>query len=171
MQSFGFWTSVALGALLSLFLPRLIVSSEQTPFVIEEEFKHVTCGSSIKLANVESGYRLHSHAVKYGSGSGQQSVTGYPNADDPNSYFNVQGAYPDACERGKVIQCGDVIRLLHTSTHMYLHSHQGHASPLSGQQEVSAYDKTDAGDNWKVVCVDGKDTAWKREQQVRLRKC
>jgi hypothetical protein len=56
----------------------------------------VTCGSVIKLAHIPSGlfyprahstrilqscrclpgYRLHSHEVKYGSGSGQQSVTG-----------------------------------------------------------------------------------------------
>lgn len=31
--------------------------------------------------------RLHSHDVPYGSGSGQQSVTGYPNVDDANSYW------------------------------------------------------------------------------------
>lgn len=32
-------------------------------------------------------YRLHSHDVPYGSGSGQQSVTGFPNVDDANSYW------------------------------------------------------------------------------------
>ena len=32
-------------------------------------------------------FRLHSHDVPYGSGSGQQSVTGYPNVDDANSYW------------------------------------------------------------------------------------
>lgn len=32
----------------------------------------VTCGSSFKLVNQQSGDRLHSHDVKYGSGSGQQ---------------------------------------------------------------------------------------------------
>lgn len=36
----------------------------------------VTCTSVIKLQNVQRGVRLHSHEVKYGSGSGQQSVTG-----------------------------------------------------------------------------------------------
>ena len=35
-------------------------------------FQFVTCGSAIKLANVEYNIRLHSHDVKYGSGSGQQ---------------------------------------------------------------------------------------------------
>jgi dolichyl-phosphate-mannose--protein O-mannosyl transferase len=36
----------------------------------------VTCTSIIKLQNVQRGVRLHSHEVKYGGGSGQQSVTG-----------------------------------------------------------------------------------------------
>jgi hypothetical protein len=32
----------------------------------------VTCRSTLKLVNQQSGDRLHSHDVKYGSGSGQQ---------------------------------------------------------------------------------------------------
>ena len=32
----------------------------------------VTCTSTFKLVNQQSGDRLHSHDVKYGSGSGQQ---------------------------------------------------------------------------------------------------
>ena len=32
----------------------------------------VTCGSTFKLVNQQSNDRLHSHDVKYGSGSGQQ---------------------------------------------------------------------------------------------------
>ena len=32
----------------------------------------VTCSSTFKLINQQSGDRLHSHDVKYGSGSGQQ---------------------------------------------------------------------------------------------------
>lgn len=35
-------------------------------------FQYVTCGSVLKLASGESNIRLHSHDVKYGSGSGQQ---------------------------------------------------------------------------------------------------
>ena len=34
-------------------------------------------------------FRLHSHDVPYGSGSGQQSVTGFPNVDDANSYWVI----------------------------------------------------------------------------------
>ena len=32
----------------------------------------LTCGSTFKFQNQQSGDRLHSHEVKYGSGSGQQ---------------------------------------------------------------------------------------------------
>lgn len=36
------------------------------------DFKYVTCGSVLKLLNPKHNVRLHSHEVKYGSGSGQQ---------------------------------------------------------------------------------------------------
>ena len=36
------------------------------------DFKYVTCGSILKLKNPRQNIRLHSHDVKYGSGSGQQ---------------------------------------------------------------------------------------------------
>ena len=36
------------------------------------DFKYVTCGSVMKLKNPRQNIRLHSHDVKYGSGSGQQ---------------------------------------------------------------------------------------------------
>ena len=38
-------------------------------------YDYVTCGSVLKLWNTASGVRLHSHDVKYGSGSGQQVIT------------------------------------------------------------------------------------------------
>lgn len=90
----------------------------------------MTCGSAIKLTHQLTGYKLHSHDVKYGSGSGQQSVTAFPQADDPNSYFVVQAADGQQCARGQSIKCGDVVRLQHQATGAYLHSHL-HASPLS----------------------------------------
>lgn len=52
-----------------------------------ETVSHVTCGSVIKLANeAKPAVRLHSHDIKYGSGSGQQSVTAVEN-QDTNSYW------------------------------------------------------------------------------------
>ena len=43
--------------------------------VADFEYNYVTCGSSLKILNTYNNVRLHSHDVKYGSGSGQQ-VTG-----------------------------------------------------------------------------------------------
>ena len=40
--------------------------------VLAFQYDHVTCGTVLKLENVHSKARLHSHDVKYGSGSGQQ---------------------------------------------------------------------------------------------------
>ena len=41
------------------------------------DYTKVTYGSAIKLQHKQSGFRLHSHQIKWGSGSGQQSVTGF----------------------------------------------------------------------------------------------
>jgi dolichyl-phosphate-mannose--protein O-mannosyl transferase len=64
-----------------LVLPSLVLSAAD--FVIEPEYERVSCGSGIKLSHVPSGYRLHSHGINYGSGSGQQSVTGFEEGNDP----------------------------------------------------------------------------------------
>ncbi len=58
----------------------------------------MTCGSVVKLKHAASGYDLHSHEIAYGSGSGQQSVTGYKDTSDANSLWTVRGAkVPPAC--------------------------------------------------------------------------
>lgn len=52
------------------------------------EFPVVTMLSAVQLLH-SSGYRLHSHPISYGSGSGQQSVTalkGYSLAQHPTTY-------------------------------------------------------------------------------------
>ena len=51
----------------------------------------VTCGSVVKLQHAATGVNLHSHEISYGSGSGQQSVTGYTGGDDANDYWAVRG--------------------------------------------------------------------------------
>ena len=94
----------------------------------------VTCGSTVKLLNGHHKVRLHSHDVKYGSGSGQQSVTGVVVKEDVNSYWTIKG--PDdrsLCMRGEPVECGQKIRLEHLTTHRNLHSHH-FSSPLSSQQ-------------------------------------
>lgn len=129
---------------------------------------YITCGSVIKLVNVNSGIRLHSHDIKYGSGSGQQSVTGTDKQEDVNSYWQVKAKTDEVCERGKPIDCGSVIRLQHIQTGKNLHSHH-FSSPLSGNQEVSAFGSSgqgDTGDNWIVLCGGSK---WDHNGQVRFK--
>lgn len=129
----------------------------------------MTCGSVIKLLNVDYRSRLHSHDVKYGTGSGQQSVTGVEGSDDVNSHWVIKGPTGKVCHRGAEIKCGDTIRLQHMTTSKNLHSHI-FSSPLSNNQEISAYgDETgegDTGDHWEVLC---NSDSWQRSSKVQLR--
>lgn len=50
----------------------------------------VTCGSLIKLQHANTNVNLHSHEISYGSGSGQQSVTGFTGGDDANDYWAIK---------------------------------------------------------------------------------
>ncbi|XP_032786877.1 stromal cell-derived factor 2 isoform X3 [Daphnia magna] len=127
--------------------------------------QYVTCGSAIKLQNLAYKIRLHSHDVKYGSGSGQQSVTGTDTTDDVNSHWAILGPLNKTCKRGEPIECGSTIRFHHLTTRKFLHSHL-FSSPLSGSQEVSAFGVGDTGDYWKVVC-DGD--FWERDDNVVFR--
>lgn len=130
--------------------------------------QYVTCGSVLKLLNVDYKVRLHSHDVKYGTGSGQQSVTGTEVQEDANSHWIIKAESKKQWVRGEPVKCGDVIRLQHLATGKNLHSHQ-FASPLSGNQEVSAYGvdgEGDTGDHWLVVC---EGEFWDRDEKVMLK--
>eukprot|EP00245_Coleochaete_scutata_P001263 TRINITY_DN11533_c0_g1_i1.p1 TRINITY_DN11533_c0_g1~~TRINITY_DN11533_c0_g1_i1.p1 ORF type:complete len:224 (+),score=42.77 TRINITY_DN11533_c0_g1_i1:130-801(+) len=130
----------------------------------------VTCGSVIKLLHEKTKHRLHSHEVQYGTGSGQQSVTGFPGQDDGNSYWLVQSGVGEvACKQGEAFKNGAIVRLQHQRTHKWLHSHL-HPSPLSNNLEVSCFGgdgNSDTGDNWKLD-IDGKGKVWLKDQKVRL---
>ncbi|KAG7484792.1 hypothetical protein MATL_G00054010 [Megalops atlanticus] len=111
--------------------------------------------------------RLHSHDVRYGSGSGQQSVTGVTTVEDSNSYWSVRGTSSEACRRGTPVRCGQTIRLTHVNTGRNLHSHY-FASPLSSNQEVSAFGEEGEGDSldeWTVLCG---GAVWQRDESVRF---
>ncbi|OQR75459.1 stromal cell-derived factor 2-like [Tropilaelaps mercedesae] len=132
------------------------------------ELNYVTCTSVMKLENQNYQTRLHSHDVKYGTGSGQQSVTATQEKDDHNSYWVVKGTKAKPCGRGDPIECNQVIRVEHLATKKNLHSHH-FTSPLSGNQEISAYGKDgngDSGDHWKVIC---SNSLWERNQAIRLK--
>lgn len=129
--------------------------------------RYVSCGSVLKLMNSATKVRLHSHDVKYGTGSGQQSVTGVEEKDDSNSHWIIKGENGKQCTRGEPVSCGSIIRLGHLTTNKNLHSHL-FASPISNKQEISAYGVNgdgDTGDNWKLIC-DG--SFWERKQEVSL---
>ena len=67
------------------------------------------------------------------------------------------------------IKCDSTIRLFHVTTKRNLHSHN-YASPLSNNQEVSAYGENgvgDEGDRWKLVCTT-KNDYWQRKDPIRL---
>lgn len=136
--------------------------------VSAEAVNHVTCGSVIKLENESKAkFRLHSHDIKYGSGSGQQSVTAVED-QDANSYWSLLGDRDKACNRGEPLECGSTVRLQHVQTRKFLHSHL-FKSPLSSQQEVSAFgndDESDTGDHWMVYC---KSRYWQKDESVRLK--
>nr|XP_014431508.1 stromal cell-derived factor 2-like [Pelodiscus sinensis] len=110
---------------------------------------------------------LHTN-VSVHTGSGQQSVTGVSAVDDSNSYWRIRGKTSTVCERGTPVKCGQSIRLTHINTGRNLHSHH-FTSPLSGNQEVSAFGEDGEGDyldDWTVLC---SGTYWVRDGEVRFR--
>lgn len=114
---------------------------------------------------------MHSHAVAWGSGSGQQSVTTHGSANDQQSYWVVKEPHNGvACTISTAIKCGEKIRLQHATTGKNLHSHLFKA-PLSGNQEVSGFGDGgfgDNGDNWEVVCS-SKAEFWNRGEVIQLK--
>ncbi|KAI5692979.1 hypothetical protein M8J75_005125 [Diaphorina citri] len=150
--------------ILTIFLVLFLV---EYVFAKARNNQYVTCGSVVKLMNVDYRVRLHSHDVKYGTGSGQQSVTGTEVKEDVNSHWIIKAPTGKTCKRGEPIKCNDIIRLTHTTTNKNLHSHH-FSSPLSGAQEVSAYGKEgegDTGDHWRVMC---DSDYWERKDGVQL---
>jgi dolichyl-phosphate-mannose--protein O-mannosyl transferase len=132
----------------------------------------VTCGSVFKLRHKDTGKNLHSHAVAWGSGSGQQSITVTGKAADKGSLWLAKESSrsSDICELGSPIKCGDYIRLEHVDTGKNLHSHLFRA-PLSGNQEVSGYGDNgqgDTGDNWQVMCTASGAEYWDRSAPITL---
>jgi len=134
---------------------------------LAKNVNEVTCGSVVKLMNTAFKVRLHSHDIKYGTGSGQQSVTGSELKEDTNSHWAVKGIPKKPCQRGEPILCGSKIRLQHLQTERNLHSHL-FSSPLSGHQEISAFGENgegDTGDIWEVHC---NGVAWRRDEAVKF---
>ncbi|XP_051536490.1 stromal cell-derived factor 2-like [Myxocyprinus asiaticus] len=153
---------------LRVHLPVTVLLSCMLSFFSCREMDFVTCGSVVKLLNVKHNVRLHSHDVRYGSGSGQQSVTGVTAVEDSNSYWSVRGSSEAGCNRGTPVKCGQNFRLTHVNTGRNLHSHY-FTSPLSSNQEVSAFGGNGEGDHldeWTILCA---GSIWQRDESVRFR--
>lgn len=73
------------------------------------------CGSAIKIAN-RNGARLHTGEITYGSGSGQQAVTGLLQPHHAGSYWQILGETDGACPQGTPVQKGQRVRLWNPST-------------------------------------------------------
>uniref|UniRef100_A0A8C9GFP2 Stromal cell derived factor 2 like 1 n=1 Tax=Piliocolobus tephrosceles TaxID=591936 RepID=A0A8C9GFP2_9PRIM len=121
----------------------------------------VTCGSVLKLLNTHHRVRLHSHDIKYGSGSGQQSVTGVEASDDANSYWRIRGGSEGGCPRGSPVRCGQAVRLTHVLTGKNLHTHH-FPSPLSNNQVSPS--RSPQRDSWPVSGV--RDSGFQSEPQL-----
>ncbi|KAJ8617480.1 hypothetical protein MRB53_013666 [Persea americana] len=154
----------------SLFLLILLSSSHlSTSASPSRNPIQVTYGTVLKLMHERTKCRLHSHDVPYGTGSGQQSVTGFPSVHDSNSYWIVRSQLNSSVKQGDTIKSKTIIRLQHMATRKWLHSHL-HASPISGNLEVSCFGgdgQSDTGDHWKLE-IEGSGETWRQDQRVRL---
>ncbi|KAF7124754.1 hypothetical protein RHSIM_Rhsim12G0187700 [Rhododendron simsii] len=160
-------SSFALAAFLFVTLDPDYTSSPV--YAASSEGVEITYGSVIKLMHERTKVRLHSHDVPYGSGSGQQSVTGFPSVDDSNSYWIVRPELDSSNKQGDTIKSGTNIRLQHMRTRRWLHSHL-HASPISGNLEVSCFGgdgNSDTGDHWSLE-IEGGGITWRQDQRIRL---
>ncbi|KAI3504494.1 hypothetical protein L1887_26010 [Cichorium endivia] len=156
---------------LAIFLVLTLDSdyASSSVYAATSEGVEITYGSVIKLMHEKTKFRLHSHDVPYGSGSGQQSVTGFPDVNDANSYWIVRPAPETSVKLGDNIKTGTIIRLQHLQTRKWLHSHL-HASPISGNLEVSCFGddgNSDTGDYWRVE-IEGSGKTWRQDQRMRL---
>ncbi|MDD2710715.1 MAG: hypothetical protein PHV34_22270 [Verrucomicrobiae bacterium] len=136
------------------------------------DYTPIRYGMQIRLRHCSTGSLLKSSNRSYchPGGSGQQIVNASALKDNSTVWIvkgahELGGSYPT----GEEVKQEDVIRLEHVATHKNLHSHNDHPSPLTRQQEVTAYGADGIGDdndNW-VVKLSGS-RLWTFGIQVRL---
>ncbi|HZW93283.1 MAG TPA: MIR domain-containing protein [Candidatus Eremiobacteraceae bacterium] len=129
-------------------------------------------GDTIKLIHKRTGCSLHSHNIPYSHNysSKQQQVTAFAGADT-NDYWIVKKPHGlgKFVGKGYPVPNHDIIRLEHRNTTRNLHSHTGKPSPITAQQEVTAYGTDgvgDTNDNWRIDVEDGGE--WRENVAIRL---
>lgn len=132
----------------------------------------VRYGSIVKLKHVLTNQQLHSHEINlsHPKSSKQQMVVAF-SGDDDNDFWIVKGpnGQTDKYKAGDAVQSGDIIRLTHKQTQKNLHSHAGVPSPVTKQQEVTAFGTNgagDEGDNWKVDVEGGGP--WEEGKRIQF---
>jgi len=139
--------------------------------VAVDEGLRLRTGATLRLSHAWTGRSLHSHPAVYThrGTSGQQQVTTFGGSDDNDLWClaGPHGTPPN--DGGHVLSNGDVVRVRHVVTGRNLHSHAGFPSPLTGQQEVTAFGTDgvgDTNDDWRVE-VDGGGP-WLAGSRLRL---
>jgi hypothetical protein len=131
----------------------------------------VRYGASIRLRHVGTRGTMRSYPFVSGRmvGSGQDPVTCWdgPDGDD---LWRIKGPHGQAADVRRLgVKDREVIRLEHTVTRKNLHSHADYPSPVSNQQEVTAFGEMGVGDehdNWRLELEGGGD--WTTDKPLRL---
>lgn len=129
-------------------------------------------GSILKMKHLLTGKALHSHAMNYThpNTSGQQQVTGYGGSDDNDLWLIKRPhGFGNDFPIGQFVKDNDVLRLEHVLTRRNLHSHTKVPSPISGQQEVTAFGNNgigDGNDNWRIEVEGGGN--WESGKKIKL---
>ena len=108
----------------------------------------------IKLRHLKTDLFLSSIDVHYQTGSTQQIVRGVNRTKMTlaETFWNIFPIETSTNHyQGEPVQCGSEIRLLHTVTQKWLHSH-AIKGQLEHGYEVSAFEGSDTGDVWKIIC-------------------
>jgi Dolichyl-phosphate-mannose--protein O-mannosyl transferase len=122
------------------------MSSDPVRYDMRIRLRH--CDTNMLLKSLPKNY-VHTT-------SSFQQIVGADAVENTDATWLVKG--PDgtdaAYKKGDPVKHGDTIRLEHVTTHKNLHSHSK-SSPLTNQQEVSAFSPTndgvgDGNDNWTV---------------------
>jgi len=131
----------------------------------------VCYGTRIRLRHRATNILLKSVAKAYThpNSSGQQ-IVGADNLPNEGSLWLVKGSdrLGDNYPKGQPVKNGDIIRLEHVETKRNLHSHHA-PSPLTNQQEVTAYGSNgvgDGNDEWTVY-LDSSEV-WQKGEWMRL---
>eukprot|EP00026_Physarum_polycephalum_P009440 Phypoly_transcript_09564.p1 GENE.Phypoly_transcript_09564~~Phypoly_transcript_09564.p1 ORF type:complete len:403 (+),score=58.08 Phypoly_transcript_09564:156-1364(+) len=169
----------------SWWIGEVINPSWKVPFYTLEPLNHdlevkppfVVFGSAICLQHVETRRHLNSardyEGVTHLSSSDQQQLSTVATIST-NTVWVIKGRHK-AGDRYNftpklVVRNGDVIRLEHYNTQTNLHSHTGHRSAISKQQEVTCFGHDgigDGNDDFRVEVLGG-ETTWSVNSHIRL---